>query len=243
MNKKPRGGNSGPGRAPSAPGASSRASTELEAQLGHVFADQALLRRALTHASANTHESNERLEFLGDRVLGLIAAEKLHALYPADNEGGLALKFNALARRETCAAAAEAAGLADHIILANAEAGSGGRRKTAILAGACEAVIAALYLDGGFEAARTFVERYWTFTDLDNDMRDPKTVLQEWAQSQKHPSAPVYALVGREGPDHAPRFDVQVRVADNAASGSGGSKREAEQYAARALLAKLGVRP
>jgi ribonuclease III len=215
----------------------------LEALLGHVFADKALLIRALTHASANTHVSNERLEFLGDRVLGLIVAEKLHALYPADNEGALALKFNALARRETCAASAEAAGLAEHIILANAEAGSGGRRKTAILAGACEAVIAALYLDGGLEAARAFVERYWDFTALGADMRDPKTVLQEWAQSRKHPSAPVYTLTGREGPDHAPRFAVQVRVAEDTSVGAGGSKREAEQDAARALLTKLGVRP
>jgi ribonuclease-3 len=217
--------------------------TELEARLGHAFADPTLLRRALTHASANSQGSNERLEFLGDRVLGLIAAEKLHALYPDDSEGALALKFNALARREACSKAAEAAGLADHIILASAEAGSGGRRKTAILAGACEAVIAALYLDGGLAAARAFVERYWTeaFAALNADMRDPKTVLQEWAQSRKQ--APVYRLVGREGPDHAPRFDVEARVGEEAALGSGGSKREAEQDAARRLLAKLGVRP
>ena len=213
--------------------------------MGHAFADETLLRRALTHASADSQGSNERLEFLGDRVLGLIAAEKLHALYPDDSEGALALKFNALVRREACSKAVEAAGLADHIILASAEAGSGGRRKTAILAGACEAVIAALYLDGGLEAARTFVERYWTeaFAALGADMRDPKTVLQEWAQSGKHPSAPLYRLVGREGPDHAPRFDVEARVGEEAAMGSGGSKREAEQVAARRLLAKLGVRP
>ena len=213
--------------------------------MGHAFADETLLRRALTHASADSQGSNERLEFLGDRVLGLIAAEKLHALYPDDSEGALALKFNALVRREACSKAVEAAGLADHIILASAEAGSGGRRKTAILAGACEAVIAALYLDGGLEAARTFVERYWTeaFAALGADMRDPKTVLQEWAQSGKHPSAPLYRLVGREGPDHAPRFDVEARGGEEAALGSGGSKRDAEQVAARRLRAKLGVRP
>jgi len=170
----------------SASAASSNSLTELEERLGHAFADKGLLRRALTHASADTDASNERLEFLGDRVLGLIAAEQLHERYPDDAEGGLALKFNALARRETCAAAAEAAGLAQHIILAKAEAGSGGRRKTPILAGACEAIIAALYLDGGMAAARQFVDRYWAnaFAALGSDMRDPKTVLQEWAQSR-----------------------------------------------------------
>ena len=122
----------------------------LEASLGHTFRDPALLKRALTHASASAKISNERLEFLGDRVLGLVIAEKLHDLYPDAPEGALALKFNALARGEACAAAADNAGLADHVILAASEAASGGRRKSAILAGVCEAVIAALYIDGGF---------------------------------------------------------------------------------------------
>jgi ribonuclease-3 len=178
-------------------------------------------------------------------VLGLICAERLHALYPGDAEGALALKFNALARRETCAAAAEAAGLAEHIILASSEADNGGRHKQAILAGACEAVIAALYLDGGMEAARRFVDSYWTeaFAALGSDMRDPKTVLQEWAQSRKaNKDAPAYELVGREGPDHAPRFEAQVSVAgEEPQTGVGGSKREAEQDAARRMLEKLGL--
>ena len=186
----------------------------------------------------------DSLEFLGDRVLGLIAAEQLHERYPDDAEGGLALKFNALARRETCAAAAEAAGLAQHIILAKAEAGSGGRRKTPILAGACEAIIAALYLDGGMAAARQFVDRYWAnaFAALGSDMRDPKTVLQEWAQSRSgNNDAPMYTIVGRTGPDHAPRFEVRVSVAgEDAQTGFGGSKREAEQDAAKSMLEKLG---
>src|ERR1700735_1523874 len=132
----------------------------LEQRLGHHFSDPELLNRALTHASAHAVLSNERLEFLGDRVLGLIVAEKLHTLYPGDAEGALALKFNALARGAACARAAEAAGLSAHIILANSERASGGRQKPAILSGACEAVIAALYLDGGMAAARGFVERY-----------------------------------------------------------------------------------
>jgi ribonuclease-3 len=221
-------------------------STDLEDRLGHRFRNRDLLKRALTHASANANRSNERLEFLGDRVLGLIAAEKLHDLYPDDTEGALALKFNALARREACAKAAEVAGISDHLILANAEAGSGGRKKGAILAGACEAVIAALYLDGGMEAARHFIDCYWAeaFSELNADMRDAKTALQEWAQSRKgNQAAPTYRLLRREGPDHAPRFHVEVTVNGEAPeTGEGNSKREAEQDAALKMLTRLGLK-
>lgn len=217
--------------------------TDVEERLGHTFNDKDLLLRALTHASANGSASNERLEFLGDRVLALVAAAKLFSEYPSDPEGVLSLKFNALARGEACAAAAQAAGIADHLILARSESGSGGRRKVAILAGACEAVIAALYLDGGMEAARAFIERYWApaFESLSADMRDPKTALQEWAQSRGSKAAPVYALVGREGPDHDPIFSVEVRVTGRQPCvGTGHSKREAEQDAARQMLAGVG---
>ncbi len=188
----------------------------LSEKLGHEFRDPALLKRALTHASADAVLSNERLEFLGDRVLGLIVAEKLHALYPNDTE----------------------AGLAEHVILANSEKAGGGRDKPAILSGVCEAVIAALYLDGGMDAARRFVERYWTFDDLENDMRDAKTRLQEWAQARgKDSAAPVYAIKEQSGPDHAPHFLVEARVAGfDAVTGEGGSKRAAEQDAATKLL-------
>jgi ribonuclease-3 len=221
-------------------------STDLEGRLGHRFRNRDLLKRALTHASANASRSNERLEFLGDRVLGLIAAEKLHDLYPDDTEGALALKFNALARREACAKAAEVAGISEHLILANAEAGSGGRKKAAILAGACEAVIAALYIDGGMEAARRFIDCYWAdaFSELSADMRDPKTALQEWAQSRKgNQAAPTYQLLRREGLDHAPRFHVEVTVnGEEPESGEGNSKREAEQDAAFKMLTRLGLK-
>jgi ribonuclease-3 len=221
-------------------------STDFEARLGHRFRSRELLKRALTHASASAVRSNERLEFLGDRVLGLIAAERLHEFYPEDSEGDLALKFNALVRREACTRAAEAAGIADHLILANAEASSGGRKKAAILAGVCEAVIAALYLDGGMEAARRFVECYWAeaYSELSADMRDSKTALQEWAQARKeNPSAPVYRLVQRDGPDHAPRFVVEVTVGgEERQTGQGGSKREAEQDAALKVLTRLGLK-
>jgi ribonuclease-3 len=216
---------------------------DLQEKLGHRFSDQALLKRALTHASAHAVLSNERLEFLGDRVLGLVVSEKLHALYPDDAEGALALKFNAMARGAACARAAEEAGLSEHIILAQSEKASGGRHKPAILSGACEAVIAALYLDGGMAAARSFVERYWTgnFETLNADMRDAKTRLQEWAQARgKNAVGPIYNLIAREGPDHAPRFVVEVTVPNIAPErGEGGSKREAEQDAATRLLAKV----
>jgi ribonuclease-3 len=212
----------------------------LSEKLGHTFRDQALLKRALTHASADAVMSNERLEFLGDRVLGLIVAEKLHDRYPDDAEGALALKFNALARGAACARAASDAGIAEHIILASSEKSSGGRDKPAILSGVCEAVIAALYLDGGMEVARAFVTRYWDgmFDELSHDMRDAKTRLQEWAQAKgRDGAAPVYTLKERAGPDHAPRFIVEAKVSGlDAVTGEGGSKRQAEQDAAQKLL-------
>ena len=219
--------------------------TELEAKLGHVFRDKGLLERAVTHASASARTSNERLEFLGDRVLGLVVAEMLFHANPDDAEGLMALKYNALVRGETCAAVAEAAGLAEFVVLAASEAAGGGRRNAAILAGLCEAILAALYLDGGFETARGFIERHWAgpFAELGADMRDAKTALQEWAQSRLRvsPCPPSYCLVKREGPDHAPRFFVEVRIGDEEAEmGEGRSKREAEQAAAKAMLARLG---
>jgi ribonuclease III len=217
---------------------------DLEERLGHRFADESLLERALTHSSANAHASNERLEFFGDRVLGLVVADKLYSLYPQDPEGMLALKLNALVRKDTCAVAAAAAGLPKHLVLANSEVKSGGRNKAVILAGACEAVIAALYLDGGLDVARRFIERYWAeaFASLNSDMRDAKTALQEWAQSGPAKATPVYRLVRREGPDHAPTFIVEVSAGEQEpVNGEGGSKREAEQAAAQAMLTRLGL--
>jgi ribonuclease-3 len=213
----------------------------LEMRLGHVFRDSNLLERALTHASAGA-KSNERLEFLGDRILGLVISERLYGAYPDDSEGKLALKLNALVRKEACAAAAEAAGLPEHLILANSEASSGGRQKAVILADVCEAIIAALYLDGGLAAARAFIENYWQepLAALSDDMRDSKTRLQEWSQAQGARNPPAYTLVRREGPDHAPRFIVAVSVDGmGSETGEGGSKRESEQAAAQAMLARL----
>jgi ribonuclease-3 len=217
---------------------------ELEDKLGYRFEDRALLVRALSHASVQKIPSNERLEFLGDRVLSLVVAERLHHDYPSDNEGALSLKHIALVRGEACAAAAEAAGLAEYIVLAPSEISSGGRRKTVILAGAYEAVIAAIYLDGGLEPARKFILQYCPQLPETgaNGIRDPKTILQEWthARIRREGCEPVYRLIRREGPDHAPRFWVEVTVAGGGSEiGEGLSKRDAERAAAAALYARL----
>jgi ribonuclease-3 len=217
----------------------------LEERLGHRFRNRELLNLALTHASIGP-ESNERLEFLGDRVLGLVVAERLYGDYPHEAEGGLAVRLNALVRREACAQMGKAAGLAPHLIMASSESGSGGRRKSAILAGACEAVIAAIYLDGGLEAARSFVLRYWQelFASLKPELRDAKTALQEWAQGglRAEKTQPAYAVKQRLGPDHAPVFTVEVRVpGEESEQGEGSTKRDAEQDAARRMLLRLGL--
>jgi len=200
------------------------------------------LARALTHASAGGAD-NEQLEFLGDRVLGFLIAELLIQQFPQESEGELALKLNALVRMETCARVAEAAGIDVALILAPSEDRSGGRRKGAILGDACEAVIAALYLEGGIEAARKFVTRYWLplMSEVKGDLRDPKNALQEWAQGRKL-GTPSYRVAKREGPDHAPRFTVEVHVrGQDPASGEGASLRSAEQAAARALMKTIAI--
>ena len=216
----------------------------LAERLGHAFADRALLEQALTHASAATpaRPDNQRLEFLGDRVLGLVIAEALLAARPDAAEGALAPRFNQLVRRETLAEVAAALGLGEHLRLGRSESLSGGRRKSAILADAMEAVIAAVYLDGGMEAAARVVRRHWEplMAALDAAPRDAKTRLQEWAQARAMPP-PDYRLTARAGPDHAPRFTVEA-VLDNGAraTGEGISKKAAEQAAAATLLAGLG---
>jgi ribonuclease III len=219
--------------------------TVLEERLGHRFSDPQLLRLALSHASVGA-VSNERLEFLGDRVLGLIVAEKLFAENPHEDEGGLAVRLNALVRRDACAKAARAAGIANYIIMANSEVESGGREKGAILAGACEAVIAALYLDGGLNPAKHFVIQYWAdaFASSGLELPDAKTALQEWAQSGILPDKPQpkYRLTHRTGPDHAPSFTVEVELPGHEPEwGEGTTKREAEQAAARRMLLQLGL--
>ena len=221
-------------------------SADLEAfaaRLGHDFARPELLVRALTHPSISspTRPDNQRQEFLGDRVLGLVMAEAVLAADPAATEGQLAPRFNALVRKETCAAVAVAIGLGEVLKLGRSEMMSGGRRKEALLGDAMEAVIAAVYLDAGFEAARALVLRLWgdRIGAVEADARDPKTSLQEWAQARGLPP-PAYAEVGREGPDHQPVFTIEVRLETGESErATAGAKRQAEQAAARALLERL----
>jgi ribonuclease-3 len=214
----------------------------LESTLGHDFKNPDLLTEALTHRSAagDLTPSNERLEFLGDRVLGLVVAEMLIARFPTAEEGELSRRHTALVRREALAEVAERIGLEAHVIFGPADA-KAGRENASLLADACEAVIGALFLDGGLDVARSFIEDAWKAMIADGDAgrRDAKTRLQEWAQARGRP-LPDYEVSDREGPAHAPRFVVTVHIDGEApASGEGGSKRAAEQAAAAALLAKL----
>ena len=217
-------------------------SDAISGKLGYRFQDEALLKRALTHAGADSARSNERLEFLGDRVLALVVAETLYRLYPDEDEGALTRRVHALVRWEACAKDGEENGLSEHLVLTRSEA-AGGRSRGPILGSALEAVIAAIYLDGGIEAARRFIARWWKamFADPGADTRDAKTRLQEWAQARgRESAAPVYALKSQAGPDHAPHFVVEARVPGfDAVTGEGGSKRQAEQDAAARLLAMV----
>jgi ribonuclease III len=215
----------------------------FEARIGHRFARPDLLVTAVTHASIGspTRPDNQRLEFLGDRVLGLVMAEALLAADESAAEGQLAPRFNALVRREMCAEVARDTGLGDVLKLGRSEMMSGGRRKDALLADAMEAVIAAVYLDAGFEAARAVILRLWggRIGGVKADARDAKTALQEWAQARGLPP-PSYTETGRSGPDHQPLFRIEVRLGNGAAEvAEAGSKRQAEQAAAERLLARM----
>jgi ribonuclease-3 len=218
----------------------------LELRLGHGFQNKSLLVRALRHSSAmargETNLSNERLEFMGDRVLGLVIAEWLLRDFPEAAEGELAVRYNALVRKETCADVAERIDLGEFLILGAGEDRGGGRKKAAILADACEAVIAALYLDGGLSPARKFIETEWADYLTEPARRvDAKTSLQEWSQ-KRGLGIPSYKTVSRSGPDHAPDFVVKVEINGvTPAEGKGQSKRVAEQAAARVMLLRERV--
>ena len=218
----------------------------LQERTGHVFRDHERLQRALTHASARgakTGADYERFEFLGDRVLGLIIADMLFHAFPAAAEGELSVRLNALVNAEALAEIADEIGLTE-VIRAGSEVKTlAGRKRVNIRADALESLIAALYLDGGMEAAKRFVLRYWEPRSKVTGAarRDPKTELQEWAH-QAASATPAYQIESREGPDHDPLFTVSVRVGDlEPATATGRSKREAEQAAAAAILRREGV--
>lgn len=217
---------------------------EFQTRLGHVFKAPELLIRAVTHSSLSTPDrsDNQRLEFLGDRVLGLIIAEALLEVDPNAAEGVLAPRFNALVRKETCAEIAAQIDLGAALKMGRSEMLSGGRRKQAILGDAMEAVIAAVYLDAGFKPATQLVLRLWgdRVHNTQGDARDAKTLLQEWAQARGMPP-PSYRDINRTGPDHAPVFTVEAVLADGKrATAEAPSKRNAQQMAAKQLLESIG---
>jgi ribonuclease-3 len=217
--------------------------SDLEARLGHAFADRKLLEHALTHMSAAPAEakrtgSYQRLEFLGDRVLGVCVAELLFRTYPSAEEGELSRRLADLVRKESCAEMALAWALGPHLRIGEGEASSGARKNAAILADAFESIVGAVFLDGGYEAAKAVLERALgdRLRRTGRPQRDAKTALQEWAQGQGLPT-PNYAEIGRSGPDHAPVFKVAAHVRGLVDGiGEGRSKRIAEQKAAENFL-------
>jgi len=217
------------------------------ARLGYRFRNHALLKTALTHSSArverpDTHD-NDRLEFLGDRVLGLVVAELLVETHPAADTGEMARRYNRLVRKETCAEVARGLDLGSAVIMSEGEAESGGRDKPTILGDACEAVLGAIFLDGGFEGARATVRALWgpLLREEDDVPADAKSALQEWAQGRGL-ALPRYVETARKGPDHAPHFTSRVEIEGlEPESGEGPSKRAAEQAAAVAVLVREGI--
>lgn len=220
---------------------------ELEERIGYSFAEKSLLESALTHISALSGKSRgssyQRLEFLGDHVLGLVVSDMLFRAFPKADEGELSRRLADLVRKETCADVARAIDIGSVIRLGVSESNSGGRRRLAILADVCESLVGAVFLDGGYEAATALVERLWgeRMRRPEKPLRDPKTVLQEWAQGRGLPT-PSYREVERTGPHHNPEFRVEVILpALDPAEGMGPSKRAAEQAAAAAMLTREGV--
>jgi len=221
----------------------------LEIEIGYKFDDKALLERALTHISAisggpqNRVDSYQRLEFLGDHVLGLVVSDMLFRTFPKANEGELSRRLADLVRREACADVARAMNLGPSLKLGNSESNAGGRDRSTILADVCEALIGAVFVDGGYKPAAAMIERFWKERMLKpaRPLRDPKTILQEWAQSRGLPT-PAYKELERTGPQHDPEFRVAVTLPDRPpAEGMGSSKRAAEQAAAAAMLTHEGV--
>jgi len=220
--------------------------SDLEARLGYRFRNPDLAALALTHLSAQVAggRSYQRLEFLGDRVLGVVVAERLYAAFPHASEGELSMRLAKLVRRETCAAIAAEWDVGPYVVLGLGEARGGGRKKIAILSDVCESLIGAVHVDGGFEAARDLILRAWgeRLTADAEPARDAKTALQEWAQARAL-AAPRYEEVARSGPAHAPQFVIRVALPGyDAETGEASSKRAAEQAAAKAFLDRWNAR-
>lgn len=219
---------------------------EISERLGYRFANEALLTEALTHGSTQKHKGDyQRLEFLGDRVLGLIISEHLFRTHPTDGEGQLTHVLSSLVRSEACAEAGDAIGLSDLVIIGSGERAKGMNLNRTVLGDVMEALVAAIYLEGGLEQARAFVLRCWEkqLSAPRAAVKDPKTFLQEWVLARALP-IPTYKVVSRAGPEHEPVFVVSVEVKDRApAEGTARSKRAAEMDAAEQFLKREGIRP
>ena len=218
----------------------------FQTRLGYTFGDPSLLIEAVTHSSmsSQTRRDNQRLEFLGDRVLGLVIAQALFEKDIDAKEGLLAPRFNTLVRKETCAEVAQQIDLGSVLKLGRSEVVSGGRRKEAVLGDAMEAIIAAVYIDGGLSKAEKIILTLWgqRIDAVKSDARDAKTALQEWAQARGL-KTPIYETISRNGPDHAPVFEIEVSLETGEKQhASAGTKRKAEQAAANALLRDLGAK-
>jgi len=226
-----------------------RSATGFDDRIGYRFSNPALLEQALTHISALTGARNragsyQRLEFLGDHVLGLVVSDMLFRTFPKADEGEMSRRLADLVRKEACADVARSIDLGAAIRLGASENNAGGRHRTAILADVCEALIGAVFVDGGYAAASELIGRLWEarMRAPARPLRDAKTVLQEWAQARGLPT-PAYREVERTGPDHDPEFRVTVELPNRApAEGLGRSKRAAEQAAAAAMLKREGVK-
>jgi len=222
--------------------------SEVETRLAYTFSNKQLLKRALTHSSAispgkRIEQSYQRLEFLGDRVLGLVVADLLFTRAPGANEGELSRTLNSVVRKESCAQVARSLDLGAAIYLGTSEARTGGADKEAILGDVCEAIIGAIYCDGGLESAHAFIKKAFGahLNNADAHRADAKTSLQEWAQGRRLPP-PAYTETDRTGPDHAPVFSISVCVEGFAeASGQGPTKKIAEHKAALSFLKREAI--
>jgi ribonuclease-3 len=206
----------------------------LEKKISYIFENKNIIKRALTHKSTGLSEHNEQYEFLGDRVLGLIISEILIIKYIDLSEGNLDKIFSTLVNKDKCAEVATHIGLGEHLILGKTEIASEGKYKSGILADACEALIAAIYLDGGYSAAQDFINNNWlkSINSIDINFKDPKSALQEWSL-KKYKKLPDYKVAKQEGPAHSPTFTVKVQFNDyKVAEAVSGNIKEAEKKAA-----------
>lgn len=210
----------------------------LQQQIDHTFKDSALLETAMTHSSTGAKSNYERLEFLGDRVLGLAVSETLYAKFPDEPEGHLAKRLSALVQGTFLAQISREMEMGQYIIFSDAESASGGAENDNILADVFESMIGALYLDTNYETCRALIQKLWGdhFDSMKKPPQHPKTRLQEWAQSQNLP-LPHYKISDQSGPDHAPVFDISLTVKGyEEITVKGASRQEAEKLAASSFI-------